>query len=92
MVAWVKDLDYIDHVTSLRAFTAACWREAAVVRGAYWMCDFSGYDLRGDEMGESRPPRIKLVGYKRGECVMSLQGAHTTFLTQYIWGVDARGF
>jgi hypothetical protein len=27
------------------------------------MCDFSGYDLRGDEMGESRPPRIKLVGY-----------------------------
>ena len=56
------------------------------------MCDFSGYDLRGDEMGESRPPRIKLVGYKRGECGMCLQGAHTTFLTQYIWGVDARGF
>jgi hypothetical protein len=89
---WVKDHDFIDHVTSSRAFTTSCWREAAGVRGAYCVCDFSGYDFRGDEMVESRPPRIKLVGYKRGECVMNLQGAHATLLTQYIWGVDARGF
>ncbi len=54
------------------------------MRVAYCVCDFSGNDLRGDDKGGSRPPRIKLVGYTRGECAMYLQGAHSTFLTQYI--------